>query len=133
MTRRHLVFLTILVVLATCSTSPGYAARRWKLLGKQSVNKLIDHDTVSVGSQRGTFRRLKLRVRKVAVNFHRVVVHYARGADEALDIRQQIPAGGETRAIDLRGGDRVIRSVDFWYDSKGLLGREAIVELYGRD
>jgi len=36
-------------------------------------------------------------------------------------VRQNIPRGGESRVIDLRGvGKRCIRRIDFWYDTKGL-------------
>jgi hypothetical protein len=42
-----------------------------------------------------------------------------------------IAAGGETRAIDLEGNDRVIRSVEFWYDANTIRGRQAQVRVYG--
>lgn len=34
--------------------------------------------------------------------------------------------------IDLRGGDRVIRSVELWYDARSLGGRKAVVKVHGR-
>jgi len=46
-------------------------------------------------------------------------------------LRNPIPAGGESRVIDLQGGDRVIRSVEFWYDARSR-GRQAIVRALGR-
>ncbi|MGQ0766928.1 MAG: hypothetical protein ACT4OZ_14865 [Gemmatimonadota bacterium] len=48
-----------------------------------------------------------------------------------IDIRQTIPAGDETRAIDPDGSDRVIRSIDFWYDANTLRGRDAQVRVFG--
>jgi hypothetical protein len=63
---------------------------------------------------------------------HKMVVHYGNGEDQEIEIRQDIPKGGESRVIDLSGKRRVIQSVDFWYDTKGLLNDKAIVELWGR-
>jgi hypothetical protein len=43
-----------------------------------------------------------------------------------------IPAGGESRVIDVEGYDRVISRVDFRYDAKSA-GRRAVVRLFGRN
>jgi hypothetical protein len=53
-------------------------------------------------------------------------------ASQTIESRSTIPAGGESRAIDLEGTDRVIRSVEFWYDAKTVRGRRAVVRLFGR-
>jgi hypothetical protein len=63
---------------------------------------------------------------------HRVVVTYDDGAPESLEVRQEIPKGGETRDIDLKGGKRSIRTIEFWYDTKGLLNGKADVTAYGQ-
>ena len=63
----------------------------------------------------GGFRAIQLRVLNGPVRFLRVVVHYGNGADQELSLRALIPAGGTTRAIDLPGDRRIIRSVEFWY------------------
>jgi len=43
-----------------------------------------------------------------------------------------MPAGGETRVIDLRGRRRAISKVVFWYDTKGIAENKATVDLWGR-
>jgi hypothetical protein len=58
------------------------------------------------------------------------VVHYANGTSEEVEVRDRIPANGQTRAIDLRGGDRAISRVDFFYGNGRLRG--ARVSLYWR-
>jgi predicted urease superfamily metal-dependent hydrolase len=80
---------------------------------------------------RGDFTRIKITVARHGVDFHRVVVHFANGGDQEVEMRATIPAGGETRAIDLRAGERVIRSVEFWYDARTIRGRRAVVRLFG--
>jgi hypothetical protein len=47
-------------------------------------------------------------------------------------VRQNIPKGGESRAIDLRGiGKRSVRKIEFWYETKGILNGRADVTIFG--
>ena len=105
---------------------------RWTYLGQANVDGRVDHDTVSVGRWRGRFQRIQIRVERAPIEFHRVVVHYANGRSEEVAVRQRIPSGGQTRAIDLRGDDRNIDSVEFFYARGGWrYGRTPRVRLYG--
>ena len=72
-----------------------------------------------------------IRVDRAPIEFYRAVVHYANGRSEEVDVRQRIPAGGQTRSIDLRGDERAIDSVEFFY-ARGRwgYGREPRVRLY---
>jgi hypothetical protein len=61
-----------------------------------------------------------------------MVVTYDNGQPDKIDVRQNIAQGGESRAIDLKGvGQRSLRRVDFWYDTKGFLKGKADVTLFG--
>jgi Protein of unknown function (DUF2541) len=106
---------------------------QWVLLGQTTVDGQRDRDRISIGRSEGRFQSIQLRVTGAPVEFQRVVVNYANGTSEELEVRQRIPAGGETRAIDLRGNERVINSVDFIY-SKGTWRPSARpkVSLYAR-
>lgn len=130
--QRRTIILSIILGCFLLSVMPVTAQGRWKVLGKRKVNHLVDHDTIHVTGMRGDFRRIRIRVSNVAVDFHRVVVHYANGESDSIELRGRVPAGGYTRTIDLRGNDRVIHRVDFWYDTRGLAGRHGIVTLYGQ-
>jgi len=105
---------------------------RWVFLGQANVNGRVDRDRISVGRGRGRFQRIQIRVDRAPIEFYRVVVHYANGRSEEVDVRQRIPAGGQTRAIDLRGDERAIDNVEFFY-ARGRWGsgREPRVRLYG--
>src|SRR5215467_11843054 len=108
------------------------AQPRWLFLGDKHVDGNADHDKISIGSKEGTFRQLQIRVKVAPVIFQRVVVHFGNGADEELEFRERINAGGSTRALDLRGTDRIIKSVEFWYEKVRSGERRPTVELYGR-
>ena len=125
--------LGILVFAALIGCAPSRAGARadWDLLGSRTVSDRVDHDLIAVSSQRGDFRRIKFAVQRASVDFHRVVVHFGNGSDQRVDMRNTIPAGGESRAIDLEGNERVIRSVEFWYDANTVRGRRAQVRVFG--
>ncbi len=118
--------------------SLGCAARapnvqdNWVLLGQRQVTDQADHDAIPVTAARGDFRQIKLTVQRASVDFRRVVVYYRNGTNQEIELRNTVPGGGESRAIDLVGGDRAIRSVEFWYDANTQRGRQAVVGLFGQ-
>jgi hypothetical protein len=121
-----------LLLMSVGHAAFAQGARRWVLLGQTTVDGQRDRDSIVIGRNEGKFQSIQLRVAGAPVEFQRVVVRYANGTNEEVEIRDYIPAGGQTRAIDLRGNDRVINSVEFLY-SKGRWrqGARPRVTLYG--
>lgn len=112
-------------------TSEASIQGRWEMLGQRKVNRSLDRDEIIVTAREGAFRKAKLMVRKSPINMHRCVIHFRNGDTQEVAIRNNIPAGGETRVIDIEGNRRIITKVVFWYDTKGLQDK-AVVELWGR-
>ncbi len=125
---RVLMLVTMFAPLTAAAVQQG----DWVRLGQRQVSDRGDHDEIVVTGVRGEFKQVKLAVERASVDFHRVVIHYANGEDQKLELRNTIPAGGESRAIDLDGKERVIKSVDFWYDANTRRGRKATVRLLGK-
>lgn len=108
--------------------SPG----TWRLIGTTHADHSVDHDVIVVQGPFDNFRRIKFKVTDAPLNMLRMVVTYDNGAPDRIDVRQNIPQGGESRAIDLRGvGKRSIRKIEFWYDTKGFLKGKADVTVFG--
>ncbi|MGH9871694.1 MAG: hypothetical protein ACRD9S_04415 [Pyrinomonadaceae bacterium] len=124
------VFAVLFVLIASHSVLK--AQREWRHLGDKHVDGNSDHDKISLGSSEGWFRQLQIRVEDAPVTFKRVVVHFGNGTDEELQFRDVIPAGGSTRAMDLRGRRRIIKSVEFWYEKANWGSNRPTVRLYGR-
>lgn len=131
MTRKALPLLLILLIIASASLT--VSAQKWRSLGSEEVGDNIDHDTIAVTAMKGDFRRVKLVVTNAPIRIYRMVITYGNGATQEVALRSFIRAGGETRAINLRGKERVIRKVDFWYETASLRRQKARVELFGRD
>ena len=106
------IVLLMLCVSSSTITAQQVAVPRggpvgsWRLLGTVTANHTADHDAIIVAGPYDFFRRLKFKVTNAPLN-------------------------GESREIDLKGGRRKIKSVEFWYDTKGFLNGRANVTLFG--
>ncbi len=124
--------LVVLLALALLA-APTAAAERWQRLGSAVVNDRLDHDSIAVTAARGDFSAIKLTVERAPVHFLSVKIHFASGESQDVELRSVIPAGGETRVVDVVGADRVIRRVEFWYEAEtARRGKRATVRLFGR-
>ena len=115
--------------LAACASAPQ--ANDWEMLGERTVTHKMDHDQIVVGTKEGDFERIALRVQNAPVEFERVTVHYKNGEDQVVDMRENIDAGGQTRAIDLSGDERISQSVSFTYHTAERGEGRAVVQLLG--
>lgn len=130
--RKILALVFGLAALVSCASGQRGATGDWVQLGQRAVTDRIDHDEIPVTASEGAFSSIKLAVRRAAVDFHRVEVHYRNGTTQRVELRNTIGAGGESRSIDLVGDDRIIRSVEFWYDARTARRRSATVHLLGK-
>ena len=117
------------VVSAPRPGTPG----EWRYLGTVNARFTADHDAIVVQGPYDFFRRIKFKVTNAPINIIRLIVTYDDGGlPENIDTRFSIPAGGESRIIDLRGNRRKIRTIEFWYDTKGVLQGRANVSVFGQ-
>lgn len=105
----------------------------WNELGSRLVSADADHDTIAVSAAQGTIRAVKFTVQRSAVHFTRAILRFENGEQLEVRLHGLVPVGGETRTVRLKGDQRAIRSVDFWYDPKTIGRRGAIVQLVGRE
>lgn len=130
--RKLVVVCIVFSILAGSALQLGAAPRgKWKLLGERTVTDRIDHDVITVTGSRGQWNAIKLVVRKHAVQFRSVKVVFGNGTIQDVELRTVIPAGGESRVIDLNGGHRTIQRIELVYDAQSL-GGKALVKVFGR-
>jgi hypothetical protein len=104
----------------------------WRYLGTTSARSTADHDVIIVAGPYDFFRKLKFKVKDSGLEMYYILVRYDDGgAPERIETRFNIPQGGESRVIDIRGGKRKLKSVEFYYRDKGILNGKADVMLYG--
>ncbi len=95
----------------------GGGNANWERLSCKEVSFGIDKDTVRVGRNDGTFRAIRLKVRKAPIEIFALRVTFGNGARQDINVRAVIPDGAETRPIDLAGTNRGIDKVELVYRS----------------
>ena len=104
----------------------------WRLLGTSQAKFTADHDAFFISGPYDFFRRIKFKVTDAPLTIVRMIVRYDDGgAPENIETRFSIPQGGESRVIELKGGKRKLKSVEFWYDTQGVLNGRADLTLFG--
>ena len=126
------IFTTVDYLIINKVIDAVQARSEWVLLGEKTITDRLDHDTIRVTAARGNFRKIKFRVKRHAVEIYNITVYYGNGTSDDISTRQLIRAGGESRVIDLKGGDRVIKKIEFWYETKSLGRERAEIKVFGR-
>jgi hypothetical protein len=105
----------------------------WKFIGDKTVSFGVDRDVIHVGNKNDEFRQLKVKVTDGPLKFYDMKVHFDNGDVQDVQLRSLIRKGGESRVIDLNGGLRRLKKVEFWYETKGFARGRARVALWGKN
>ncbi|MCB0689257.1 MAG: hypothetical protein KDC53_22120 [Saprospiraceae bacterium] len=127
-----ILLVTLLGGISLSFTSLPSNTGRWEHLGSKKVDYKLDRDRIHVGAHDGAFDKLKIEVAGGSLNMHKMIVEYHNGTREEISIKHHFVRGDESRIIDLRRGKRLIKDITFWYDSKNIQPRKAVVNVYGR-
>ena len=101
------------------------------MLGRATVDDGKDKDEFKIeGADR--FRNLRVRAEKRDIEMKDMDVYYEDGSKEDIDVKSVIKAGGQTRALPLKGDSKRIKRVEFSYESKGKHDSKAVVILEGQ-
>jgi hypothetical protein len=103
----------------------------WERLGTRNVNFRGDHDIVAAGLQ-GKFRAIRIDVDRADLEMYDIRVHFANGDHFSPGIRHHFREGSWSRTIDLPGGERIIKSIEFWYRTSHRGEGRANVDVWGR-
>ncbi len=88
----------------------------WQLVGARDVSFRVERDTIQVrGNDRS--RQVMICVYRQPIRLLDADIRFANGGRQDLYVRAVIGAGQCTRAIDLQGHRRDIRSISFVYKS----------------
>ena len=119
-------------LVATKTGPPG----TWQELGAVNVNFTVNHDDIVLVGQ-AEYRSLKFKVQDAPVNILNMSVIYQNGKVDQFNLKYQLPAGGESRVIDLKTdnlktGVRKIRRVTIWYQTDSTAQQKAAkITLWG--
>lgn len=123
---KSLIAFFALFVLISAATPP-----KWERLGVRKVNYGLDHDVIPVGVHEGGFKKLKVVVNGSPLNMHKMVVHFGNGSKENIELKHNFSKASASRVIDLPGEKRIIKKIEFWYDTKNLARGRATIRVFG--
>ena len=104
----------------------------WKLIGERSVKFSSDKDIIKVGGN-DWYTKLKIKVVDAPLHIADMDVKFENGEKFDIAIKENIRQGGESRVIDLPGGERRIDRIEFRYRTTGRLRNgTANVIVFGR-
>ncbi|MEP6748856.1 MAG: hypothetical protein ABJB86_14085 [Bacteroidota bacterium] len=136
------MFKALLLVLFAATAISGIAKAQkpeiilndktgWHRIGKTTVNFQKDRDEIIIlGANK--FASIKFKVEDAPINLIHLEVYYASGDRQDIKVNMSIKAPGESRVIDLNGGERNLKKIVFVY--KTLPNRKDVkahIEVWG--
>jgi hypothetical protein len=106
-----LLGIATLLAIATPRALAADDDKDWKILGDATIEKQAATEEIKVGGEEGLVKRIKFEARGADIEFKKITIAYENGDPEQIDVRDKVRRGGRTRAIDLKGGNRVIKKV----------------------
>jgi hypothetical protein len=127
--KNKLIILSGLFIIALSSFT---LQADWKLIGERSVKFSSDKDIIKVGGN-DWYTKLKIKVVDAPLHIADMDVIFENGEKFDIAIKENIRQGGESRVIDLPGGERRIDRIEFRYRTTGRLRNgTANVIVFGR-
>lgn len=132
-TNKLIIVAVALFLVATANFSYGQnIIKDWQQLGTRVVDYTLDHDVVSLNNSKEAFTSLKVTVKNGSLNMHKATVHFANGDKQDIDFAEVVTPESGGKIIDLKGNDRIIEKVTFWYDTRQKSTEKATVEVWGK-
>ena len=119
-------------ILGMAAITLSFSFNGWRNLGTKTVNYRLDKDVLDVQLRDGTFQQLKFVVRGGALNMHKVVVHFENGGQQEIELRHNFAPRSSSRIVDLKGNNRLIEKISFWYDTVNSSNRKAKLTVLGK-
>ena len=104
----------------------------WTLLGTCTVDYTLDRDVVSVKETMEIFTALKFIVKNGTINMSKCIVHFMDRDTKDIAFADEVNKMNDGLMLDLKGSNRRIEKVVFWYDTKNSSNNKSIVELWGK-
>lgn len=103
----------------------------WHKIGETKVDFTKDHDEVAVmGADK--FASMKFKVTDAPIDIISAEIFYESGDNQKVNLGYAIKSPGESKVIDLNGGERAIKKIVFNYKTiPNYKDKKAHVEIWG--
>ena len=127
-----LILAVILLAFWPVLSANTSSQETWIKLGERTVNYTVDHSEIVFEGLNVNVSALRVKVRRGAINLHRCVVFYQDNQTHEIDVLNSIPAGQESKIMELPTPTKIINKLVFTYDTKNRATQKAEVEVLGR-
>jgi virulence-associated protein VagC len=125
------VFSIMLLMVGCVTMGQAQNSLTWDLLGTKTVDYGLDRDVIMASNQR-SYDAIKIKVNNGMINVHKVTIHFANGETQDVKLPAEMTKENDGKLIDLKGNQRIIQQITFWYDSRNADKSKAVVEVWAR-
>ena len=123
--------LFICACFALCSFFSPRSNGPWVFIGDKIAAYTTDRDVLHVEGN-DAFRQIKLKITGANLHILDVVIFFENDEEMDVQLRSRYRQGQESRVIDLPGGLRRIKKIEFLYSTVGFVKGRARVAVWGR-
>ena len=136
---KKVIFLTLFAVVGAfgfvSAQKPAVVVNDktgWHKIAETTVDFTKDHDEVMV-MLADKFSTLKIKVTDASIQLIDLEIFYESGDNQKVPIGYEIKSMGESKTIDLNGGERSIKKISFNYKTvPNTKDKKAHVEIWGK-
>jgi len=130
----------IVFIFSFAITSMGFKIKKsaysgsdnWEKIGETKVNQSVENDEFNFPPKGPVLSALKIRSKKGGINLQRCIIYFSNGDKKSIELRNDIPPGGESRVINLPGNKYSITKFTFWYGTPQSGDQKAELEIWGK-
>ena len=132
---RTIKLLTALFFIGTImsfipASKSTHAPTGWNFIGDKIAAYGVDRDVLWVTSN-DAYKQIKLKITGARLHIIDMDVYFENGEKMNVALRNVFNQGSESRVIDLPGGVRRLKKIEFLYETIGFVRGKARVAVWG--
>ena len=128
------LFISLVVISFSCGSTRNSIAveEGWELLGETKAGFIRETDVINVSS-RNQFTAIRFKVEGAEIKLSQLGVYFESGDKLSPAVDESIPAGQESRLIELAADGRTITKIEFKYRTVGsIIKKKANILIFGK-
>lgn len=131
---RFTLFISLVIISLSCGSTRNSIAveEGWELLGETKAGFIRETDVINVNS-RNQFTAIRFKVEAAEIKLSELGVFFEGGDKLSPAVDETIPAGKESRLIELAADGRTITKIELKYRTVGsIIKKKANILVFGK-
>lgn len=128
------LFISLVIISFSCGSTRNSIAveEGWELLGETKAGFIRETDVINVNS-RNQFTAIRFKVEAAEIKLSELGVFFEGGDKLSPAVDETIPAGRESRLIELAADGRTITKIELKYRTVGsIIKKKANILVFGK-